>query len=249
MSDKPRKIDLIQQFCILKNNKILKDYPNVVQSTPCGPESWKKNHNILVSSAVGEQDQPDLFYRSMRMEEAELWLGGNGYDAVIGDGHQGFAQNMLYSLKYMNGSKAASRYPVMLQFHVPGYVDKAREIGVANGAQEDGGFCFGIGWKSKNGAGTNTAGLKREWSERTNSVQDREKIDRIINSINKKLNPPLNLAKAQGNIECRQKIMNSLIFIESIQSVTVAAMPDVVFDKLMKVQKCSPKPFDTGSIV
>lgn len=245
MSDKPRKIDLIQQFCIFKNNKILKDYPNVVQSTPCGPESWRKAHNILVSSAVGEQDQPDLFYRSMRMEEAELWLGGNGYDAVIGDGHQGFAQNMLYSLKYMNGSKAASRYPVMLQFHVPGYVDKAREIGVANGAQEDGVFCFGIGWKSKNGAGTNTAGLKTLWSQRADSNE----TARIMKSINKTLTPPFTLETVQSNFLYQQKIINSLIFIESIQGVSVAAMPDVVFDKLMKVQKCSPKPFDTGSIV
>ncbi len=238
-------MDFTEQFCRIKDKQISGIYPNVVQSTTYDPMFWKKNHTIWISNTVGAPDQPDLFYRSMSMEEAELWLGRNGYDAVIGDGHQGFAQDMSYSLKYMNGTKAASRYPVMLQFHVPGYVDTAREIGVANGAQEEGVFCFGIGWKSKNGAGTNTAGLKTLWSQRADSNE----TARIMKSINKTLSPPFTLETVRSNFLYQQKIINSLIFIESIQGVSVAAMPDVVFDKLMKVQKCSPKPFDTGSIV
>lgn len=245
MSDRSRGMDFTGQFYGIKDKQISGIYPNVVQSTKYDPEFWEKNHTIWTSKTVGASDQPDLFYRSMNMEEAELWLGGNGYDAVIGDGHQGFAQDMSYSLKYMNGSKAASRYPVMLQFHVPGYVDKARDIGVTSGAQEDSGFCFGIGWKSKNGAGTNTAGLKTLWSQRADSNE----TARIMKSINKTLTPPVTLETVQSNFLYQQKIMNSLIFIESIQGVSVAAMPDIVFDKLMKAQKCSPKPFDTGSIV
>ncbi|MCI8364796.1 MAG: hypothetical protein HFG34_07580 [Eubacterium sp.] len=233
MSDRPGKMDFTEQFCRLKDKQIMGGYPHVVQSTSYNPESWKKDHTVLISKNVGVPDQPDLFYRSMSMEEAELWLGGKGYDAVIGDGHQGFAQDMSYSLKYMNGSKAASRYPVMLQFHVPGYIERAGEIGVANGAQEEGVFCFGIGWKSKNGAGTNTSALQTLWSERKNSVE----TARIMNSINKKLNPPLTPAVVQGNFLYQQKIINSLIFIESIQSVCVVAMPGVVLEKLMRVQK------------
>lgn len=233
MSDKPGKMDFTEQFRSLKDKQIVRDYPNVVQSTAYNPEIWKKDHTVWINKEAGAPDQPDLFYRSMSMEEAELWLGGNGYDAVIGDGHQGFAQDMSYSLKYMNGSKAASRYPVMLQFHVPGYIERAGEIGVANGAQEEGVFCFGIGWKSKNGAGTNTAGLKALWSQRKNSVE----TARIINSINKKRNQPLTLATVQGKFLYQQKIINSLIFIEAIQSVSVVAMPDIVLEKLMRVQK------------
>ncbi|MCI9538630.1 MAG: hypothetical protein HFG35_10245 [Eubacterium sp.] len=52
----------------------------------------------------------------------------------------------------------------------------------------------------------------------------------------------------------QQKIINSLIFIESIQSVNIVAMPEIVFGKLYVAAlfppaSFFPKPFDTRSIV
>lgn len=94
------------------------------------------------------------FYRSMRVSEADSWLNGDGI--IDMNSGQPWATNFEYSKLYMNGTHG--KYPIMLEAYVPGFIRKAKALGISDGKPEGTGKAFGnvswgTGYQSENAFG------------------------------------------------------------------------------------------------
>ena len=185
------------------------------------PEYWSEERDNFVAR-INYDGQQNYLFRAMTEKEAGCWLSGNGYDIVEADGHQGFSPELQYAEKYFGNGQ--NKYPIILAFQSVGYIEAAKSIGIQNGALEDGVIAYGIGWKSKNSVQptdeTNKK-LAEEWER--NSINTGA-IQRIMKAAQVS---KIDIRKS----DVKRKVLNALMFIESLQSISIAKINKTCYQK------------------
>ena len=197
--------------------------------TKWNTEHWIEKNDCLRAKQMNTDTSGgiDYFFRAMTEREAGYWLGGNGYDIIEKGGHQGFSPNINYSQKYFG--KSEKKYPIILVFESSGYIQAANSIGIQNGALENGVFAYGIGWKSKNSIkDTDATNKKRAEEWKKNSIKTGA-IQRIMKAVD--------INEENLKEDCnKRKILNAIMFIESIQSVSIAMITKQCYQNYEKMK-------------
>lgn len=188
------------------------------------PESsWIKNHDVYL---LKNYEKRFDYYRAMTKEEAAAWLSNAGYDAIEGNGHQGFSPKLDYSRRYMGNT-----YPLMLGFRVENYEEQAHAIGIVNGALEDGVLAYGIGWNSKNSIQLSEEANRMVGEEWEKHGVNYQAIERSIKAINK--TAPRQVKIGDLDLAEKRKLLNIIYFVEGIREVQIVAIKEELFRRML----------------
>lgn len=253
------KIDSLNS--IIGNQAFLKDNTTtcnyVIQRVPTRPTadeiiteySLEHDHGDLYkSSLIHVRTQSDVvgyrhhdyndnciyFYRSMPVGEALSWLQGDGIINL--NSGQPWATNFEYSKSYIEGNH--NIYPIMLEVYAPGFIRKAKIIGVTNGKSEGTGSAYGnVSW-GIGGKNENSLSLSANMD-----ADIQKELDLTINQAGKrKLKPneqkhiiEVESALAQNpNREVRQKLAIGDVFKRRIQGVRVVYIHKTRYNDAMQ---------------